>query len=410
MRPGGRDARGVIYCMRAHGLRQTRGLRQTGPFARGRAVDRGGRWLLAALCLSLLTGFGPPKLVDREGVGRERLTVGELRAWAEAARQPEVSAHAWLLYDVDAGRVLAAANADAALPPASLTKLMTALLVLEHGRLESEVAIRPEDIPTELAGGTTMGLSAGETLMAQDLLWGLLIPSGNDAALALARHVAGNVDDFVAQMNARAAELGLRNTHFVNPHGFDGPDHVSSAADLLTLTKQLLAYPLFRSIVATKQIEVAGHALLNTNELLGVLPGADGIKTGTTPAAGECLVASITLDGHQVIVIVLGSQDRYGDVQTLLDYYRANYAWVRGDAGELAVMNRIYGEEGEVWHLAAQGDAPETLLPRWGGQQLESVRIIDAKDAREFRKGAEVGALEWRVGDAILGMQPLTVR
>lgn len=399
---------GSAYDGEAHCM-QARGVRQTGVPRRHVYTDRIWRWLLAVVCVGCLTGFSPPKLVDREGVASQKLTVGELRAWAETAQEPEIHAKAWLLYDVDADRVLYSSDAESALPPASLTKLMTALLVLEHGQLESQVTVSADDV-ADVADGTTMGLVAGETITAQDLLWGLLVASGNDAALALARHVAGDVDSFVAQMNGRAAELGLHETHYVNPHGFDAPEHVTSAADLLTLTKELMAYPLFREIVGTKAIEVAGHELVNTNELLGVMPDADGVKTGTTTEAGECLVASFTFGGHQVIVIVLGSDDRYGDVRSLLDLYRANYTWVRADAADLAVMNRLYGDEGEVWHLAVQGEAPEELMPRWGETGLNGVRVIETEDTRAYEKGAEVGKLEWRVGDRVVGTQTLTVR
>jgi D-alanyl-D-alanine carboxypeptidase len=219
---------------------------------------------------------------------------------------------------------------------------MTALLVLEHGDLDAVVTVQPEDLPTDVADSSTMGLQAGETISVTDLLWGLLLPSGNDAANVLARQVSGSVPAFVAAMNRRSQELGLKQTHFVNPHGLDADGHLSSAADLLTLTRKLWDYPLFRSIVATANSEKAGHQLVNTNELLTTYQGATGVKTGTTDNAGECLIASIERDGQTVFMVIMGSSDRFTDAKNLYETFRAAYAWKTENAQELSVINRVY--------------------------------------------------------------------
>lgn len=355
----------------------------------------------------LLTGFGPPRLTDRDQAPTRRLSTGQLRVWALSQEPPDVSAPALLLHDVDAGRTLYARAPDEPRPMASLTKLMTALLVLESGDLDARVTIQPDD----LVGGASMGLAAGETLTVEELLWGLLIPSGNDAAMALARHVGGSVDAFVDMMNARAAEMGLTATAFKNPHGFDAEGHASSPADLLALTQADLAYPLFREIVATAETTVAGHPLRNTNQLLGLYPGANGVKTGTTPLAGQCLVASIERGGHQVLAIVLGSGDRYEDVRRLYSHYQANYAWLDGDPRRLAVLNRLYDANGHLWYLAATGDPPAVLVPRWEYPTLQAYRRIQRPPAgTAWQPGLTVGVLEWRLGDQIVGSQPLVLR
>ncbi|MEZ4614061.1 MAG: D-alanyl-D-alanine carboxypeptidase family protein [Caldilineaceae bacterium] len=269
-----------------------------------------------------------------------------------------LSAAAYLLYDLDANQVIFAENADLALPVASLTKLMTALLVLESGDLQSETTIQGSD----LVGGTSMGLVPGEVVTVEDLLWGMLIPSGNDAVTALARHIGGSVPTFVDQMNARATTLGLRKTHFVNPHGLDAENHLSSANDLLILVKQNWDFPLFREIVGTAQTTVGRHQLQNTNELLDTYLGTNGIKTGTTDLAGQCLVAGFERNGHQVFAIVLGSTDRYQDMRALHQQYTVGYSWVTGETASISILDRLYTADGQRWYLRTSDLAPSLLL------------------------------------------------
>ena len=362
--------------------------------------------LLNSLAAIALCGFGPPKLVDREVAATIRLTPGELRQWHQAAQPPSLSADALLVYDVDAQRTLYSRDADAALPPASLTKLMTALLAFEEGRFDDEVEIAAED----LVDGAAMGLAAGDVVSVEELLWGLLVASGNDAAMALARKVGGDVDAFVDRMNSAAEQMGLNETQFANPHGLDADGHMTSARDMLAITLRLLEYPLFREIVGTAETVVAGYSLVNTNELLTSYPGADGVKTGTTELAGQCLVASISEDDHKLIVVVLGSDDRYADVANLHALYDANYDWVEGDITDLSVLNRLYGEDGRIVPLQAEGQPFTILVHRWGDPQLLSFRHIDRSDGRELQSYEPAGRVEWRVGDDLIGETELTVR
>lgn len=355
-----------------------------------------------------LVGFGPPTLVDRDIAPAYRLTVGQLRQAVTAREVPPVSSQAVLMYDVDADRVLMARNENLALPPASLTKLLTALLIFEQGNLDAPVQIQQAD----LIGGAAMGLQAGEILTVEQLLWGLLIPSGNDAAMALARHSAGTVDVFVQRMNIRAAELGLEQTHFANPHGLDAPEHTSSAADLLAIAKRDLEFPLFREIVATRSTTVAGHLLNNTNRLLGNFPGADGIKTGTTDAAGQCLVASITQDGHRVIIVVLGSTDRYADVRAIYAKYEQNYGWQQGDGDPRpTLLDRVRDDQGNLWVLDPKGEPPAVFLPRWEQLRIRAYRRLQLPPPTvPWSSGMTAGVLEWRLGDELIGSQPLVLR
>jgi D-alanyl-D-alanine carboxypeptidase len=242
------------------------------------------------------------------------------------------------------------------------------------------------------------------------LLWGILLPSGNDAANALARHIGGSSANFVLMMNQRAQALGLQQTHFVNPHGLDADGHVSSAEDLLALTRELWNYPLFRSMVATTNVPWNGRELLTTNEWLTTFEGVTGVKTGTTDNAGECLIASVEHDGRTVLLVILGSLNRYADATALYAAFQASYAWETPNGGELSVINRVYDEEGRVYFLQPTGVAPTVLHHQPGVPELHSYRRLDVPGDEELAAGAQIGVLEWWSGAEQIGTQPLIVR
>lgn len=361
-------------------------------------------WSFGLLLLPFLTGFGPPQLVDRIYVPTQRVTAGSAQSVTTVPSLPAISAEAYLLYDLATNQLLFTHNIHAPLAPASLTKLMTALLVLEQADLTAEVTIQGSD----LVGGATMRLRAGETLTVEELLWGLLIPSGNDAATALARHVAGSATAFVELMNQRAEALGLAATHFVNPHGLDAAGHTSSAADLLLLTQLLWRYPLFRQIVAVTDTEIAGHQLRTTNDLLTSDNRANGIKTGTTDLAGQCLVAGLQEEGRQTFIIILNSRDRYADTQVLYAYYHATYAWFDGQRTELTTLNRIYGNDGATWYLRPEGKPTAWLLRRQDVARLRSFRRLHLPSQDQpWHSGMPVGVVEWWLDDQVIATQPL---
>ncbi len=241
---------------------------------------------------------------------------------------PLLSAAAALVEDLDTGRLLYTREPDAPRPPASLVKMMTALLAARLLPLDEVLTVPTGVASVGLAvGGTAMGLSPGERLTVRQLLYGLLLPSGNDAAYTLAQAMGGSQSGFAALMNAQARTLGLRHTRFQQGIGLDEAGQYSSAADLAVLAAALLRVPRLAAIVRTPAYIIpatADHAtytLHDTNQLLGVYPGVYGVKTGTTPAAGQCLVAALrTPHGHHVLAVVLGSADRYADARLLLDY------------------------------------------------------------------------------------------
>jgi len=233
---------------------------------------------------------------------------------------PPISAVSAAVVEDSCGDLLFAKDAHRRLPPASITKIVAAIVAVETTDPNEIVAVNVDNF---FAGdGTVMGLQTGMRLSMRDLLYGLLLPSGNDAAVAIARRVAGDVPAFVGRMNAKVRELGLQDTHFTNPHGLDAAGHYSSAYDMAMLGRYAYKDPLIAEIVGTKQYQPNwdGPELWNGNLLLWLYPEADGMKTGWTEKAGQTMIATAQRDGHRLFVAVMGSQDRYTDVMRLLDW------------------------------------------------------------------------------------------
>lgn len=219
------------------------------------------------------------------------------------------------------GIPLWAAAPDARLPPASLTKLMTALLAVEAAGPDAIVVV---SVTAARAGGARMRLAPGTRIAVSELLAGLLLRSANDACVALAEHVAGTEARFVARMNARAQTLGLADTHFANACGFDASGHYSSARDLSRLAQLALAVPSLARLMAldrhtARTSDARTFALENTNVLLGLVPGLAGVKTGYTERAGHCLIGYAKRDGHSVLVVLLGAKDRWWDAVAMIE-------------------------------------------------------------------------------------------
>ena len=248
---------------------------------------------------------------------------------SSAATPPSVVGESAILIDETSGAVLYEKDPHAHLAPASVTKIMTALIALERGNPDDRVEVNIDS--RTMRGSTVMGLIPGERLSLEDLLYGMMLPSGNDAALAIAEHISGSTPNFVALMNQRANELGLVDTHFVNPHGLDNPAHYSSAYDLAVLARIAMQRADFRTIVNTKYRVVKGmlatYQLGTLNPLYSRLAGVDGVKTGFTRNARQTLVGSVTRNGHRVIVVVLKSPDRASDGVGLLNWAFDAYSW-----------------------------------------------------------------------------------
>ncbi|MEP6973546.1 MAG: D-alanyl-D-alanine carboxypeptidase family protein [Actinomycetota bacterium] len=246
---------------------------------------------------------------------------------ADASSLPTLSAPSAMLADLDSGQVLFAKDADAERPIASLTKIMTALLVLERSTptdvvtVESDAVIAESDRP----GISALGLEAGERISVEDLFYALLLQSANDAAVALADHISGSESRFVKRMNTRAATLGMRRTSFRSPNGLDDRGY-STARDLVTLTRAAMTTNGFASVVATEFHTIpAPHGgqrhIQNRDVLLWLYPGATGVKTGYTSKSGYCVVATAERDGRRLVAVVLGAPgDAFSDAAALMDY------------------------------------------------------------------------------------------
>jgi len=237
--------------------------------------------------------------------------------------EASISVQAAFVIDGETNTVLYEKNPDQQLPMASLTKIMTALVVLGNFSLDEVLTV--PDVCANLPP-SKIGLAAGQTLTVEDLLYGMLVVSGSDAACALSHHFNG---DFLALMNQKAEELDLKQTHFENEVGFDGENgnHLSTARDLVKLSQIALQNGVFRKIVGTKEVTLGGFLLTSTNELLFTLPGTTGIKTGHTPEANGCLAVSYERNGHEIIGVILGSDDRFREMQDILNWIFKAYRW-----------------------------------------------------------------------------------
>ena len=234
-----------------------------------------------------------------------------------AALDLDVSAKSAILLDAFSGEALYEKNADARLPMASTTKIMTAIVVLENTSPDDVVTVKKE---STLVEGSSMYLREGERLKVLDLLYGLLMLSGNDAALALADFTGGDVESFVRQMNIKAGELGMHGTSYENPNGLDGEKHYTTARDMAALTHCAMENSVFREIVGTKSCTRAGRFMTNHNKLLWRYDGAEGVKTGYTRRSGRCLVTGASRGGRRLIAVTLGAPDDWNDHTRMLDF------------------------------------------------------------------------------------------
>ncbi|MBT2760772.1 D-alanyl-D-alanine carboxypeptidase family protein [Paenibacillus sp. ISL-20] len=256
------------------------------------------------------------------------LLVTAVPVHADHENGPTNHAQAAALIDVTSGRVLYSKNGDERLRIASLTKIMTAIVAIEHGKLDDRVKISKNAFAKE---GSSLFLKLGEEMTLENLLYGLMLRSGNDAATAIAEHVGGTEEGFVLLMNEKAAGLGLTNSHFMNPHGLDHDEHYSSANDVAKLTAYALKNPIFSEIVKTptkkapNPNEAWDYKWDNKNKMLRFYEGADGVKTGYTKKAFRCLVSSATRNGQQIAAVTLNDGNDWNDHSKMLDYGFAHF-------------------------------------------------------------------------------------
>lgn len=279
----------------------------------------------------------------------EFLENDELNEWIsvsnESTDELTINSRIGVIYDRKSGRVIWGKNNNKRVAMASTTKIMTCIIVLENASLNDEVTVSSRAAST---GGSRLGLKKGDKVTIHDLLYGLMLRSGNDAAVALAEHVGGDKEGFAKLMNSKSKELGLKDTHFVTPHGLDDPEHYTTAYELAKIADYALNNEMFAKIVNTKDytISINGYskAITNTNELLGYLQGVNGVKTGFTNNAGRCLVTSINRNNFEIITVVLGADTkkiRTADSIKLIEYAYKNYKHIN--------IENIVREKFDVW-------------------------------------------------------------
>jgi serine-type D-Ala-D-Ala carboxypeptidase (penicillin-binding protein 5/6) len=336
---------------------------------------------------------------------------------ARDAGESDVAARAWVLTDLRSGDLLAGEDASRKLPIASTTKIMEALVVLENGDLGEEVTASRNAASYATPAYSNVGLLPGDTLSVRELLMAALISSGDDAAYALAEHVGGGgragVNRFVQMMNKEAEALGLKNTHFENPIGLDEKGHYSSARDLAAMARVAMRHPEFRDIVSREYASIYTAdreiPLTTTNELLFSYRPATGVKTGTTPDAGESLVSSASLGDEAYACVILGSrEERFGASARTL-----RYGFIAYDRKDLLVKDRKYAtmeapyQRDEVVDLVAEGDVAGLVDTRPDVER--EVELVDHPPL-SARAGTTLGRVLVRVDGEKIGESALVAK
>ncbi|MBP3683983.1 MAG: D-alanyl-D-alanine carboxypeptidase [Oscillospiraceae bacterium] len=276
-------------------------------------------------------------------------------------RAEAVSAKKAYVLDPVSGRVIFEKNSNDRSLIASTTKIMTALIVCEQCNVLDRMRIPKEAVGIE---GSSMYLREGEVLTLQELLYGLMLSSGNDAAVALAIYCGGTVEGFAERMNDKARNLGLKNTHFENPNGLDAPGHFSTARDLAVLAAYAMENPVFAKTVSTKSIKIGQRYLTNHNKLLWQVKGADGVKTGFTKAAGRILVSSAQRQGRRLVAVTLDDPNDWSDHAALLEEGFSRYSIQPVvHAGDLIDTLEVIGGESHKVQLLAAEDFSYALTP-----------------------------------------------
>ena len=311
---------------------------------------------------------------------------------------PAISAQAAILMDADSGRVLYEKDAHSKRLIASTTKLMTALVALESTpHLDKVITVKPG----YQAEGSSMYLKVGEELTLEELLYGLLLSSGNDAALAIAGGCAGEVETFVDWMNEWAAELGMKDSHFANPNGLDDAEHYSTAYDMALLAQAALKNETLRQIVATRSITVAGRSLTNHNKLLWQYEGCMGMKTGYTEAAGRTLVSCAKRDGQTLICVTLKDRNDWEDHAALFDYGFQNWS-----VHPLARAGKVFRRLPVTGSLIPQvmvETAADVGYPLGLAERVRAKITLPKTVKAPVQKGTIAGKLTFLVGEDVVG-------
>jgi D-alanyl-D-alanine carboxypeptidase (penicillin-binding protein 5/6) len=368
---------------------------------------------LNAAALGVLSPQAVPPPTPVPPNGSPSPFLSKLETPRDPAPVPEVDARSVLLVDLSVDQVLVQIAARDAVPIASLTKVMTALLVIERerGHLDRAVRVDPSAVfgRGDFGASSSLGLSAGERVSVRGLLGGLLLGSANDAAEALAIEASGSEEGFVDDMNARARELGMRDTRFTSPHGLDDRGR-SSAVDLSVLLRAALDEPAFRQLVGRRSVTIRStrvrrRTIQNRNVMLWLYPGATGVKTGSTAGAGFCLIATARRDGRELAVIVLGGRNEvFSDAAALLNHgFAAYHLRTLVEDGEALGSLAVRG--GTVPVVA--GEALAVLVREGDEARVERVLAASPGAGYPAPSGSVVGTVRLRGPTGVLGRVPV---
>lgn len=326
-----------------------------------------------------------------------------------------------IVIEQDTGKVLFDKNPNEKLPPASMTKIMTMLLIMEQvekGKLKLTDKVRASEHAASM-GGSQIFLEPGEEMTVNEMLKGIAIASGNDASVAVAEHIAGSEEGFVNMMNKKAKDLGLKNTHFQNPTGLPAKDHYSTANDMAIMARELMKYPLIRKYTGKYEDYLREDTdkkfwLVNTNKLVRFYPGVDGVKTGFTTEAKYCLTASAEKNGMRVISVVMGaptSKERNNQVTKLLDYafgqYMTKKLYTRGEKIKTVQVGK--GKKEKVDLVAS--DNVSLLMKK--GENMDKVKqevIAEKKVKAPIKKGDALGTLVIKKDKDVLLKQTIVAK
>lgn len=309
-------------------------------------------------------------------------------------QKPIITAQSAILVDLESGRVLLEYSPHTKLPMASTTKIMTGLIALENCSIEDKITIKRESVGVE---GSSIYLYEGESIGLEDLLYGLMLRSGNDAAVAIADYVGGNIEQFIIMMNDKARSINANNTNFMNPHGLHHDDHYTTAYDLALITKEAMKFEKFREIVGSKSWKAnreKNNIFYNKNSTLWEYEGGNGVKTGYTMRAGRCLVSSSTRNDRTLIAIVLNDRNWFNDCYSLLNYGFEHFKdYVIFDEGQY--FRSIPVIDGDKEYIAAV--AKKMFFYPLKEEELKNIKIhIDLPDKIKapIGKGDSIGKVK----------------
>ncbi len=352
--------------------------------------------------------------MEYEGVDLETPLEENLQANAAIGESLQINAKSAILMEYNTGKTLYEMNSDQRLAPASITKIMTLILVmeaLEAGKLSLDTEVTASEHAASL-GGSQIWLEPNEVMTVDELLRATVIASANDATVALAEAVAGSEDSFVSMMNEKAKELGMNNTNFVNSYGLDAEGHLTTAHDVAVMSKELIRHEIIREYSTVKIDSLRGgeSELVNTNKLIRYYDGCFGLKTGTTSGAGSCLSATAERNGLTLIAVVLGaptSKDRFSGTQKLLDYGFANYCYTEVEA-DTSKFTNIPVKKGTVREITPTvSEKFSALLKKGEEKDITQSFTLEQELTAPVKKGDVIGYVHIFLKEEEIGAIPI---